>query len=536
MIEQLSTRFDAFASFADQPGDSAEEILKHRFLVLAGTVMSGGGLLWGTLAAASGLWMQSTIPYGYTALTAVNFSILAATRNFPLARLFQQTLSLLLPFLFQWSLGGFVASGCVMIWALFALIGSLTFEDVTSNMRWLGLYIGLTLFSAAVDPWLPVPAQLASGELASVFFGINLTVVSSCVFGLTLYFVRSRHAATQELAEKNRQLAASQQALIQSEKMAALGQLVAGVAHELNTPLGAIRASVENMTSAIAAVIATLPKVLGKLDDTGRDRFDAMISHAAMAVPMTSREERSARKAMTTELEIAGIEDPRRVAETLVDIGITSNLEHHMPLLKREDRLDLLQGAYDVTSLSRNCDNIHLASDRAAKIVFALKTYAHPGAEGSSESRSLADGLDTVITLYRNQIKHGVELVREYEDEGQIPGRHDQLNQVWTNLVHNALQAMNHKGTLTIRTSGTEDTVRVSIGDTGGGIPKNIQPRLFEPFFTTKEAGEGSGLGLSICREIIDAHGGTITFDTSDAGTTFHVDLPRRTRSETPSG
>jgi len=169
-----------------------------------------------------------------------------------------------------------------------------------------------------------------------------------------------------------------------------------------------------------------------------------------------------------------------------------------------------------------------MASARASKIVFALRSYAHPGAEGEWSEGSITLGLDTVLTLYHNQIKHGVDLICDYGDTDSIEARHDELNQVWTNLVHNALQAMEGKGTLTITTEGDTDEVRVRIQDDGPGIPEDLRSRIFTPFFTTKDRGEGSGLGLSICVEIIQRHGGRLDVDSEPGRTAFTVALPRR--------
>jgi two-component system, NtrC family, sensor kinase len=174
------------------------------------------------------------------------------------------------------------------------------------------------------------------------------------------------------------------------------------------------------------------------------------------------------------------------------------------------------ESARDITS----------ASDRAAKIVFALKTYARYDHSGGMMTVNLADGIEAVLTLYQNQIKHGVKVIRNFESIPPMQCYTDELNQVWTNLIHNALQAMNHQGTLEVGLHAVNDTVQIGITDSGTGIPLEIQPKIFEPFFTTKPPGEGSGLGLDIVKKIIDKHQGTITFDSVPSRTTFTVSLP----------
>ena len=183
--------------------------------------------------------------------------------------------------------------------------------------------------------------------------------------------------------------------------------------------------------------------------------------------------------------------------------------------------------AFDLVTLCRTTDNIRVAASRAAKIVSALKRLAHPGdAAGAPTGGSISESLDTVLTLYQSQIKQGIEVERAYEAPGVVWARHDQLNQVWTNLVHNALQAMGETGTLALSVRELDGHVEVAITDSGPGIPVEAQKRVFEPFFTTKPLGEGTGLGLSICWDIVTQHGGTLAFETAPGRTTFTVTLP----------
>ena len=156
-----------------------------------------------------------------------------------------------------------------------------------------------------------------------------------------------------------------------------------------------------------------------------------------------------------------------------------------------------------------------------------MKSFSRFGGVQVWTPVDLREGLETVVTIYQNQIKHGTDLVREFEDVPPVTCLPDELNQVWTNLVHNALQAMDHKGTLTVGIRREGDAVAVAIGDTGCGIPEDIRARIFDAFFTTKPAGEGTGLGLDIVRKIVDKHQGRIDVESEvGRGTTFTVRLP----------
>lgn len=519
---------ERMGALADRPDDSDEERQRHRFMLLTGASMSFGGLVWGTMCFVTGLYGPGLIPYGYTLVTAINFLLLWRTKHFGRARVVQVLISLLLPFLFQWILGGFVASGAMMIWAMLALVCALSFESKRASVGWLVLYLALTGVSGIIDSRLTPPPELPHGALGPLSFAINIATVSATVFVLTLYFLHLRDLANAELTRKSEQIARSQQALVQSEKMAALGQLVAGVAHELNTPLGAIVASVGNIATALDHSLTELPRVLGEsspadIDGLRRLLTDTESAHGAL----TSREERDIRSQLQARLEALEVPDARKVARMLVAMRAGGDLAPHLELL-RSPRADLLLAcASDLSALRRNSGTIRTAADRAAKIVFALKSYAHPGsAEGVPVEASLAENLETVLTLYQNQIKHGVEIVRGFEDPGIVRGRHEELNQVWTNLVHNALQAMQYRGRLELRVGKEADRVRVQVIDSGAGIPEAVRRRIFEPFYTTKGQGEGSGLGLSISHDIVERHHGTIEVESRPGRTAFTVTLP----------
>ena len=222
-----------------------------------------------------------------------------------------------------------------------------------------------------------------------------------------------------------------------------------------------------------------------------------------------------------------GLSDARHKAELLLQLRAHQTPEAFIALLHRPDCDAILAAAADVATLVSSSDNINTAVERASKIVFALKSYAHSTTGSESRPTDLCQGMDTVLTLYQHQIKQGVELVYQADELPPVNGLPDELNQVWTNLIHNALQAMHQQGSLSIRMSTEGDGVLVSVGDSGPGIPEAIRARIFEPFFTTKPAGEGSGLGLDIVRKIVERHAGRIDFSTEiGVGTTFRVWLP----------
>ncbi|HBE51207.1 MAG TPA: serine/threonine-protein kinase PknK, partial [Cyanobacteria bacterium UBA11369] len=315
--------------------------------------------------------------------------------------------------------------------------------------------------------------------------------------------------------------------LIQSEKMAALGQLVAGVAHEINTPLGAIRSSVGYISEFLQENLSKLPALFRGLTPEREEKFLVLLERSlSNTTTISGRERRQLRKALTGELEAQNINNADTLANLLLDLGICHNLEPLIPLLQQPDSDSFLKIVRSFARLQDSTRDITTASDRAAKVVFALKTYARYDQTGETVQANILDGLEAVLTLYHNQIKHGVELIRHYQELPPIDCYFDELNQVWTNLIHNALQAMDNKGTLTVEAIQQDGSIKISITDSGKGIPDEIKDKIFQPFFTTKPAGEGSGLGLDIVRKIVAKHQGIITFASVPGKTTFTVSLP----------
>ncbi|MCX7606736.1 MAG: ATP-binding protein [Bacteroidia bacterium] len=334
-------------------------------------------------------------------------------------------------------------------------------------------------------------------------------------------------ARTQELQEALQELGAAQQQLILSEKMAALGQLVAGVAHEINSPLGAIKGSAETLLEGLPHLWEHL-KVLAErypqaliqaLEWTLRELWkrDRPV--------LTSKEERALRRQYAEKLAELHVPDHDTIARRLVEAGFyTEDLTPLLPLFQHPKGTDFL---YQVGQLKLQLENIVLAANRTRKTVFALKSYAHTTDHTKASATRIEESIETILTLYQNQLKQGITVHTEYDPDLPILYLFvDEIAQVWTNLIQNAIQAMQGKGELLVRVQKGIDALDVSFTDTGPGIPPDVLPRIFEPFFTTKAKGEGTGLGLDICRRIVEKHKGQITVESRPGQTTFHVHLP----------
>ncbi len=338
---------------------------------------------------------------------------------------------------------------------------------------------------------------------------------------------------TTELVETLNNLKQTQRQLINSEKMAALGQLITNVAHEINTPLGAIRSSIGNIKSSLDMILKDYPKFINKLPEKSKKTFFTLTEDSLSKTQVfTSKEERVFKKEISATLEKNNIKNAYSFADTFVDMMVVKNIEKYLELLHEEDSESIINMAYKLTGLQRSTENIEFAADRASKVVFALKNFSRIGNTDEQVLADITEGIETVLTLYYNQIKQGIEVSKSYENIPKILCYSDELNQVWTNILHNAIYAMDLNGKLEIKAYTEDEYVVVSITDSGKGIPPKVIDQVFNPFFSTKPAGEGTGIGLDITKRIIEKHHGKIEVKSKPGETTFWVYLPNITSNE----
>lgn len=273
-----------------------------------------------------------------------------------------------------------------------------------------------------------------------------------------------------ELLTLNDKLSVAQEYLLQSEKLASIGQLAAGVAHEINNPIGYIFSN------------------FGTLEEYQTSLFEMLLAYESFET---------------------SVNDPRatqtlRVLRDKLEINF---LKEDVPALMKESREGI---------------------ERVRKIVQDLKSFSHIDSRSDWHASDLHQGIDSTLNVVNNETKYRVDIIRAYGDIPPVECVQSQINQVLMNLVINATHAMGpERGKITIRTGRSEDMVWIEVEDNGSGIPKEVLPRIFDPFYTTKPVGKGTGLGLSLSYGIVQKHHGSITVQTEmGKGTLFRVTLP----------
>ena len=326
------------------------------------------------------------------------------------------------------------------------------------------------------------------------------------------------------IEQKTIELKTTYDQLYQNEKMASLGSLVSGIAHEINTPLGAIMAAAGSVTS-----VKEFENILTFVRNMTDEEFIHIQNVYAQFIKNQNiidiHNQRKIKQNIKDYLKNNGINIDSMTLNMFVDLGVTDISEDVLFLLK-SPFASKLENVGAIASIFQMMNLIQQSAEKISKIVSALRIYSHQDEIEKKVKMNVYEQIESLLVLYYNKMKYNIEIERDYDvNIPEIYGYPDKLNQVFVNLLNNALQAMEYKGKITIEVEYT-DELRVSITDTGPGIPEEIQEKIFTPFFTTKKTGEGSGLGLSISKTIVEMHGGRIYFNTSTAGTKFSVYLP----------
>lgn len=320
----------------------------------------------------------------------------------------------------------------------------------------------------------------------------------------------------------------------QKEKLASLGKLSAGLAHELNNPASAGKRAATELKRAFQGLEAAHEQFeknnptpdqrvcLRSLEVSARNRH-------ADAKPKDAVEQADREDAIGSWLERAGVENGWEVAPLLAEADVTpqelDELKSHLSPEQLGPGLRRMVGKLEVFRLIHEVEN---STGRISELVRAIKEYSFMD-QAPNQEVDVAKGIESTLTILHHKLKQGVNVIRKYDANlPKIFSYGSELNQVWTNLIDNAIDAMKGKGDLQIRTCREGEDVMVEIVDSGAGIPTEIQSQIFDPFFTTKAVGDGTGLGLDTVYRIVRKHHGNISFSSKPGYTCFRVRLPIR--------
>jgi signal transduction histidine kinase len=425
-------------------------------------------------------------------------------------------------------------------------------------------YLGLWLLSH--NFWI---VQISVSSYESYFAIMNITFFI-VILGFVTSFqgwmtYESRTALARELKnleQAHKQINASylelqdtQAQLLEAERLASLGQLVGGIAHEINNPIAVIKSNSELLRINLRSTLRELPSFLDTLNSDEKVIFYEIVERSIKNIEyLNTKEERKRKKEIQKEVYdlISDEEVSNNLSDSLSALRLLPPYDRYLKNLKVDRFQEFLKMAQIFKNKSSSLSDIELAIDKVSRIVFSLRRYLNTESYISKKEINLIAEIENALHTYDNYVIGKINITKEFPSKLIFFGNTESISQVWKNFLFNSIQAMYHaekyihlsiqeveiipeyllsyvtslsKEDLAIKTK-EKNWALVSISDSGEGIPQNLQKKIFTPFFTTKPLGEGIGLGLYTCKKIVHEHGGVLFFKSETGNTEFVVALP----------
>jgi signal transduction histidine kinase len=502
------------------------------FLVAGAT--SVAGVFWSIMYYfVYGFGLTSILPIAFSVIVGSSLIISHSSRNHRIAIGAQIFCITYFTAAIQWSIGSITDSGLVLLWSFIGPITALMFYKLRQAIIWFALFL-LNIAITFILPIFFTTSVQAVGYGTRLFFtAINLSFASMIVFAFSSYFVNraiKEQKKTSQLLETNLQ---QEIVLRQSKKLASLGQMSAGLAHELNNPATAALRGTEQLRKAIQELdIFSMESMREPSSADKLSFFEKEIKlireRAKAPFEFDPIEQADRENQIESWLSDLGVDEAWQIAPVFVRLGYDKEkLGKFTEKISREESqilIKMLSNRYIIYSV---LEEIGEGTLRISDIVKSLKSYSYMD-QAPMQSVDINKGLKDTLTIFSNKLKTGMKVVKELEPElPHIEAYGSELNQVWTNLIDNAIGAIGKQGTIHIKTYQAISKVVVEITDDGPGIPADIQSKIFDPFFTTKNPGEGTGLGLNISHSIIvQKHRGSLNVESVPGETRFKIELP----------
>ena len=574
----VSKFINFLSSIADTRKTSPKEKQEHRFLIYLGVAMGIGGIIWGTITLVYDIYLQSLIPYSYTLITIINFTYLYYSKNFNISKNIQVVISLVTPFLFQLSLGGFIASGAVMLWSIPIVLVNFTFQENRYSLRWFYTYIFIVAVAGLLDNTVAMNSIHVDRNISILFYTLNVTMVSIVIFMLFYYFVIVKENLKSSLEQLNATLEDEVAKQVKEvTKSTILFETIFNTVQDniaildLDTNILLVNDAFEKTTNIPKEKLYNLSLLQlnpSKTPEEAKKAIDIVIDHGHyegeeqryirednevfyFKITFTLMPEKKTilftAKDITKEkeYELKKIEQEKTLMQhsRMAQMGEMISMIAHQwrqPLgaissatsnLKIKIELE----AFDLTSEKGIDESNEYFTDRLDKI----EEYVNSLTVTIDDFRNfykpnklpVKASLETVIEKSLNIIEASLEadkiqIIKEYNSQDEIELFDSEMIQVILNILKNSQDNFKEKSIENPFIKIGINDHYISISDNGGGIPEDIIGSIFDPYFSTKNEKNGTGLGLHMSKIIVDEHhDGDLSVKNTDDGVCFIIKL-----------